>query len=235
MGEEILIVDDEPDVAGLLKHHLVRAGFSVKIANHGRAALRWIKKETPRLVVLDLRLPKISGLDICRLIKSDSLTRRIPVIMLSGQTDEVIRVLVFELGADDYVVKPFSPRELVLRIKAILRSGSANQDNLRVGDLVLDRSCHQVKIGDRVVKCTATEFKLLAILMEQQGRTQSRAGLRNEIWGSDAVIDIRAVDVQIGRLRKKLGSYECYIETVRGFGYRLRNAECGIVAVSGKQ
>ena len=224
--EKILIVEDEPDVADLLAHHLKAAGFSVEIANNGRTALNAVKNQAPTLVVLDLMLPEMSGLDLCRILKSDPRTSKIAIVMLSAKTEEIDRVLGFELGADDYVVKPFSPREFVLRIRAILRRRSQGDDELlRVGDLVLDRSRHEVKAGDRMIECTATEFKLLTILMEREGRVQDRDRLLSDVWGYDSVIDTRTVDTHMRRLRDKLGPLGCYIETVRGFGYRLASHE----------
>ena len=220
--EKILIVEDEPDVADLLAHHLKAAGFSVEIANNGRTALNAVKNQPPTLVVLDLMLPEMSGLDLCRILKSDPRTSKIAIVMLSAKIEEIDRVLGFELGADDYVVKPFSPREFVLRIRAILRRRSqGDEELLQVGDLVLDRSRHEVKAGDRVIECTATEFKLLMILMERQGRVQARDRLLSDVWGYDSVIDTRTVDTHMRRLRDKLGVFGKYIETVRGFGYRL--------------
>ena len=220
--EKILIVEDETDVADLLAHHLKGAGFSVEIANNGRTALSAVKNQPPSLVVLDLMLPEMSGLDLCRILKSDPRTSKIAVVMLSAKIEEIDRVLGFELGADDYVVKPFSPREFVLRIRAILRRRSqVDEELLRVGELVLDRSRHEVKAGDRVIECTATEFKLLMILMERQGRVQARDRLLSDVWGYDSIIDTRTVDTHMRRLRDKLGAFGKYIETVRGFGYRL--------------
>jgi len=220
--EKILIVEDETDVADLLAHHLKAAGFSVEIANNGRTALSAVKNQPPSLVVLDLMLPEMSGLDLCRILKSDPRTSKIAVVMLSAKIEEIDRVLGFELGADDYVVKPFSPREFVLRIRAILRRRSqVEEELLRVGELVLDRSRHEVKAGDRVIECTATEFKLLTILMERQGRVQARDRLLSDVWGYDSIIDTRTVDTHMRRLRDKLGVFGKYIETVRGFGYRL--------------
>jgi DNA-binding response OmpR family regulator len=227
MPEKILIVEDEVDVADLVAHHLRGAGFSVETVHNGRAALSLIKSQPPTLVVLDLMLPEISGLDLCRILKSDPKTNKIPVVMLSAKTDEIDRVLGFELGADDYVVKPFSPREFVLRIRAVLRRGSQEDEPelLRAGDLVLDRSRHEVRAADRVIDCTATEFKLLTILMERQGRVQDRDRLLSDVWGYDSVIDTRTVDTHMRRLRDKLGSHGRCIETVRGFGYRFASPE----------
>ena len=224
MSEKILIVEDEPDVADLLAYHLRQAGFAVDIAHSGPEALRLIKGRSPILIVLDLMLPGLSGLDLCRLIRSDPQSDHVPVVMLSARSEEIDRVLGFELGADGYVVKPFSPREFVLRIKAILRRRLANQnsdnDCLQAGDLTLDRSRHEVKVADRLVECTATEFKLLTILMERQGRVQGRDRLLSDVWGYDSLIDTRTVDTHMRRLRDKLGPYGRWIETVRGFGYR---------------
>jgi two-component system, OmpR family, phosphate regulon response regulator PhoB len=223
MLEKILIVEDEVDVADLVAHHLKGAGFSVETVHNGRVALNLIKSHPPTLVVLDLMLPELSGLDLCRIIKSDVRTNKIPIIMLSAKTEEIDRVLGFELGADDYVVKPFSPREFVLRIRAILRRGSPDDkpELLRAGDLVLDRSRHEVKAADRVIDCTATEFKLLTVLMERQGRVQDRDRLLSDVWGYESLIDTRTVDTHMRRLRDKLGSHGRCIETIRGFGYRL--------------
>jgi DNA-binding response OmpR family regulator len=223
MTEKILIVEDETDVADLLSHHLKSAGFSVETVYSGRAALQALKNQIPTLVVLDLMLPEISGLDLCRLIKSEPRTSKVPVVMLSARSEEIDRVLGFELGADDYVVKPFSPREFVLRIRAILRrrQQAEEQDLLTVGELVVDRSRHEVRAADKLIDCTATEFKLLTILMERQGRVQGRDRLLSDVWGYDSIIDTRTVDTHMRRLRDKLGVYGGYIETVRGFGYRL--------------
>jgi two-component system, OmpR family, phosphate regulon response regulator PhoB len=227
MTEKILIVEDEIDVAELLAHHLRAEGFSVDIVTNGRTALAAVKTQAPALIVLDLMLPEISGLDLCRMIKSNPGTSSVPIIMLSARIEEIDRVLGFELGADDYVVKPFSPRELVLRIRAILRRLSQDKEQvlLRVGELVLDRSRHEVKAAERVIDCTATEFKLLAILMERQGRVQERDRLLTDVWGYDSVIDTRTVDTHMRRLRDKLGAHGSYIETIRGFGYRLAPQE----------
>ena len=162
--------------------------FWSKSSITGELRLAAIKNQPPALIVLDLMLPEISGLDLCRMIKSNPGTKNVPIVMLSARIEEIDRVLGFELGADDYVVKPFSPRELVLRIRAILRRLSQDEGEalLRVGDLVLDRSRHEVKAADRVIDCTATEFKLLAILMERQGRVQERDRLLTDVWGYDS-------------------------------------------------
>jgi len=223
MTEKILIIEDETDVADLLSHHLKSAGFSVETAYTGCVAIQMLKNRVPTLVVLDLMLPEISGLDLCRMIKSDPRTSQVAVVMLLAKAEEIDRVLGFELGADDYVVKPFSPREFVLRIRAILRRRllAQDQDLLTVGDLMVDRLRHEVRAGGKVIECTATEFKLLSILMERHGRVQDRDRLLSDVWGYDSIIDTRTVDTHMRRLREKLGTYGSYIETIRGFGYRL--------------
>jgi DNA-binding response OmpR family regulator len=224
MSERILIVEDEADVAELVAHHLQKAGFSVDVVTDGLSALSAIKSNPPALIVLDLMLPQMSGLDLCRAVKADARTREIVVLILSARADEIDRVIGFELGADDYVIKPFSPRELVLRIRAIFRRRGSSRDDgerLKVGELTLDGSRHEVKAADRVVECTATEFKLLRILMERHGRVQGRDRLLSDVWGYDSMIDTRTVDTHMRRLRDKLGDCARYIETVRGFGYRL--------------
>ena len=226
MSERILIVEDEADVAELVAHHLGKAGFSVEVTADGLSALEMIRSNPPSLVVLDLMLPKMSGLDLCRAVKADVRTREVVVLILSARTDEIDRVIGFELGADDYVIKPFSPRELVLRIQAIFRRRGARGDDaerIKIGELTLDCSRHEVKAANRVIECTATEFKLLRILMERHGRVQGRDRLLSDVWGYDSMIDTRTVDTHMRRLRDKLGDCARYIETVRGFGYRLAN------------
>jgi two-component system phosphate regulon response regulator PhoB len=226
MSERILIVEDEADVAELVAHHLGKEGFSVEVTADGQSALEMIRSNPPSLVVLDLMLPKMSGLDLCRAVKADVRTREVVVLILSARTDEIDRVIGFELGADDYVIKPFSPRELVLRIRAIFRRRGARGDDaerIKVGELILDCSRHEVKAANRVIECTATEFKLLRILMERHGRVQGRDRLLSDVWGYDSMIDTRTVDTHMRRLRDKLGDCARYIETVRGFGYRLAN------------
>jgi len=226
MTNKILIVSEVSDDSGVLENRLLIAGFPVRRAQSGQAALRLIGRQLPALVVLD-RVPDMSGLELCRQLKSDPLTKRIAVVLLSAEAEEIDRILGFELGADDFVVRPFSPRELVLRIKAILRQTSHHRssDHLRVGDLVLDRLRREVKAANRLVRCTAIEFKLLGILMEREGRVQPRDQLLNDVWGYEAVIETRTVDSHMRRLRDKLGPHRRYIETIRGVGYRVRGEE----------
>jgi two-component system phosphate regulon response regulator PhoB len=169
-------------------------------------------------------LPKMSGLEVCKALKRESATSRIPIIMLTAKSDEVDRIVGLELGADDYVTKPFSPRELLLRIQSVLRrssTGGEKQERIKVGDIVLDHSRHEVLVKNEKIELTATEFRLLAILMERRGRVQTRDRLLNDVWGYESVIDTRTVDTHIRRLREKLGPVADYVETVRGVGYRM--------------
>src|SRR3954471_19564482 len=222
----ILIIEDEPDVVDLLTLHLRKAGgFSVSVATEGAAGLRLAREERPALIILDLMLPRMPGLEICKVLKTDPATQRIPIIMLTAKAEEIDRIVGLEFGADDYVTKPFSPRELVLRVNAILRRGqgeAGEEKRLTIGAITLDPSRHRVDVGGRSVRLTSVEFKLLSMLMRRQGRVQERDRLLNEVWGYESVIDTRTVDTHVRRLRKKLGKAANAIETVRGFGYRIR-------------
>jgi two-component system phosphate regulon response regulator PhoB len=173
-------------------------------------------------------LPTMPGLEICKLLKTDAATRQIPVLMLTAKAEEIDRIVGLEFGADDYVTKPFSPRELVLRVNAILRRGkgdATDERKLSIGAITLDPGRHQVDVGGKPVRLTSVEFKLLSMLMRRQGRVQDRDRLLNEVWGYESVIDTRTVDTHVRRLRKKLGKAADAIETVRGFGYRIREAK----------
>jgi len=222
--KKILVADDEPDVLNLVVLNLQRAGFDVIKAEDGEQALRLAREEIPALLVLDLMMPGFSGLEVTKQLKQTPQTARIPVVMLTAKADEVDRIVGLELGADDYVTKPFSPREIVLRVQSVLRrmdSVPAHADELEVGAIKVDRIRHQVHIEGKLAEFTATEFKLLTVLMERCGRLQSREVLLNDVWGYESVIDTRTVDTHIRRLREKLGSASDLIETVRGFGYRM--------------
>jgi len=222
---KILIVEDEPDVVDLLTLQLRKAGgFFVITAADGADGLKKARAESPALIVLDLMLPRISGLEVCKLLKTDSATRHIPIIMLTAKAEEVDRIVGLEFGADDYVTKPFSPREIILRIKAILRRGHNDgaEESLTRGLITLDPSRHRVLVSGKSVILTAVEFKLLNMLMKRPGRVQARDRLLNEVWGYESAIDTRTVDTHVRRLREKLGKAANAIETVRGFGYRLR-------------
>jgi DNA-binding response OmpR family regulator len=217
----VLVVDDEAQIRRLLRASFELEGFCVSEAANGMEAIRAASTSTADLIILDLALPDFDGAEVLQQLRAWS---RVPVIVLSVRSSEMEKVRLLELGADDYVVKPFSPRELVLRIRAIFRrrgSGKDDGERLKVGELILDCSRHEVKAANRRVECTATEFKLLRILMERHGRVQGRDRLLSDVWGYDSVIDTRTVDTHMRRLRDKLGDCARYIETVRGFGYRL--------------
>ncbi|MEI6715235.1 MAG: response regulator [Verrucomicrobiota bacterium] len=222
--KRILVADDEPDVLMLLNLNLQRAGFEVIKAEDGERALKLAREESPALVVLDLMMPGLSGLEVAKQLKAQPATARIPILMLTAKSDEVDRIVGLELGADDYVTKPFSPREIVLRVQSVLRRSEpaeAQVDELEVGPVKVDRVRHEVLVGGEVLDFTATEFKLLTVLMERRGRLQSRDVLLNDVWGYESAIDTRTVDTHIRRLREKLGAAADMIETVRGFGYRM--------------
>jgi len=228
MQHKILVVDDETDVIDMLVVNLRGAGFQVSTAEDGAAALAKARNDSPSLIILDLMLPGMSGLEICKVLKGDAATRHIPVIMLTAKGEEVDKVVGLELGADDYVTKPFSPRELILRINRSLRRGKdklPTLEKLTVGELVLDHARHEVLVKGETVDLTATEFRLLALLMERRGRVHGRDRLLNDVWGYESAIDTRTVDTHVRRLREKLGPLANYIETVRGVGYRISEDE----------
>ena len=225
-GETILVAEDEPDVQELVSLHLRNAGFVPVSAFNGPDAIRGARDHSPCLIVLDIMLAGMNGLEVCKLLKADPLTTRIPVIMLTAKSEEPDRIIGLELGADDYMTKPFSPRELVLRIKSVLRRASpapAKKDTipLRAGPVAIDRDRHEVLVRGKQIDLTATEFRLLTLLVERRGRVQSRDGLLNEVWGYESAIDTRTVDTHVRRLREKLGPGAECIETIRGFGYRV--------------
>lgn len=226
--KKILIVEDEPDVVEMLKRQLDRAGdYKTIVASDGDSGIREAREQAPSLVVLDLMLPRMSGLEVCRVLKSDPATRDIPIIMLTAKAEEVDRIVGLEFGADDYVTKPFSPRELVLRIGAILRRITAPrvEKKISAGDIVIDTERHDVRLAGKEVELTPVEFKLLSMLVQRRGRVQARDRLLNEVWGYEAAIDTRTVDTHVRRLREKLGKRGNLIETVRGFGYRFREID----------
>jgi len=225
-GERILVVDDEPDIVALVVYHLAKAKYKVSSATSGSDALALAKRERPALVVLDLMLPGMSGFDVLEQLRADANTASIAVLMLTARKEEPDRIRGLELGADDYLTKPFSPQELVLRVGAILRRVSANaagSDQLRVGPIVIDRSAHRVTVEGQEVELTPTEFKLLLTLAERRGRVQARSLLLETVWEAAPDIQTRTVDMHVQRLRTKLHPAGDLIETVRGFGYRLRS------------
>ena len=223
-GKTILIVEDERDVVDLLTFNLRKAGFTISTTTDGAAGLQKARAEKPAFIILDLMLPKMPGLEICKILKSDSATRQIPIMMLTAKAEEIDRILGLELGADDYVTKPFSPREVILRIKAILRraDSTVEDERLSAGAIVIDPARHEVFIAGKRVNLTSLEFKLLRTLMQRRGRVQTRDRLLNDVWGYESIIDTRTVDTHVRRLRRKLGKAANAIESVRGFGYRLR-------------
>ena len=224
-GKSILIIDDEQDVVDLLTLNLRRAGgFQISSASDGLSGLDKARDQKPALIILDLMLPGMSGLDVCKVLKSNSETRDIAVLMLTAKAEEIDRILGLEFGADDYVVKPFSPREVILRIGAILRRSDSptDQGEMVIDSIRIDPSRHRVWVEGKLVHLTSIEFKLLQTLVARRGRVQSRDRLLNEVWGYESMIDTRTVDTHIRRLRAKLGKSGDSVETVRSFGYRFR-------------
>jgi two-component system alkaline phosphatase synthesis response regulator PhoP len=230
MREKILIVDDEKDILKMLDYNLKKEGFRTILASDGEEALDAAVKEHPDLVLLDLMLPGMDGLEVCKALKKESKTASIPIIMLTAKTQESDKVVGLELGADDYVTKPFSPRELIARVKAVLRRAREKEkapEVLRVGDLAIDFAKIMVSVKNKPVTLTAKEFELLTTLVKAKGRVLSRDYLLDTIWGFDHAVEIqtRTVDVHIRTLRKKLKSASRYIVTVKNYGYRFETEE----------
>jgi len=225
----ILVVDDEPDITALVAYHLARAGFRVKTAATGLEALDAARAEPPDLVVLDLMLPGRSGLDVLAELRRREETRDVGVILLTARREEVDRIKGLAEGADDYLTKPFSPDELVLRVKAVLRRLSAPAHSsgavVKVGPIVVDRAALTVTVDGVPAELTPIEYRLLLTLVERQGRVQSRPHLLETVWQAQPDLQTRTVDMHVNRLRAKLGAAGDLIETVRGFGYRLREPE----------
>ena len=221
---KILVIEDEPDIRRNLEYNISREGFNVITAGSLSEAEEVINSNSLSLILLDLMLPDGSGLDLCKKFKSNSKTDSIPIIILTAKDDEVDKVVGFELGADDYVTKPFSVRELVLRIKAILKRGQTKKEVVEVerqfGDLKIDIESHEVFVDSVQIDLTALEFKLLNQLVETRGRVQSRDQLLQDVWGYSAEVTTRTVDTHIKRLRNKLGSMGKYVQTIRGVGYK---------------
>jgi phosphate regulon transcriptional regulator PhoB len=225
MSADVLVVEDEPDIRGLIVHHLERDGFECRTAVSGVDALASVRAAAPDLVVLDVMLPGIDGLEVCRRLRADPASSAVPIIMLTAKAHEVDRVVGLELGADDYVVKPFSPKELVARVRAVLRRARPVEDGgrpLAAGGVVLDVARHQVTVAGEPVALTPKEFELLHALMESAGRVLSRAHLLNRVWGYSRAdeIESRTVDVHVRRLRARLGVAGTRIATVKTIGYR---------------
>ncbi|MFH1036004.1 MAG: response regulator transcription factor [Pseudomonadota bacterium] len=224
----VLVVEDERDILDLVDFHLRQAGYQVLKAPDGLQGLRLAQEQRPDLLVLDLMLPGLDGKELCRRLKQSEATRAIPVLMLTALASETDRIIGFEIGADDYLTKPFSPRELVLRVQAILRrlgEPESGQPLLRLGGLSIDLDRHAVEVDGQAVELTATEFRLLHRLASQVGRVQTREALLEQVWGYAYQGYARTVDTHIRRLRGKLGSMSEQVETVRGIGYRWREEE----------
>lgn len=234
--QKILVVEDEKDIRDLVELHLKKAGFETSLARDGEEAFRKVRDFQPDLLVLDLMLPEMDGKELAKILKAREETKEIPIVMLTAKTEEIDRVIGFELGADDYISKPFSPRELVLRVKAVLKRTGQKQTvgagfsrlegaataPLRIGDLIIDESDFEVRIKGRPIELTKIEFSLLAELVKAKGRLQTREVLLEKVWGFDSYGDSRTIDTHLSRLRQKLGKLGERIETIRGVGYRFQ-------------
>ena len=228
----ILIIEDERDLQKVLEFNLAQAGHEVVTATHGRVGLQLARERQPEIIVLDLMLPDLPGTEVCKALRKDPATAGVLVLMLTAKGEEVDRIVGFEIGADDYVVKPFSVRELLLRIDALLRRGKdrvRNDQPIEFGCLRIDREAHRVWVEGQEIELTALEFKLLLTLLERKNRVQSRGSLLSDVWGIEADITTRTVDTHVKRLREKLGAAGDYVETVRGVGYRFAERPEGTV------
>jgi two-component system phosphate regulon response regulator PhoB len=224
MSQKILIIEDEPDIRKTLEYNITREGYEVISASSLSEGRQKLESDSFTLLLLDLMLPDGSGLDLFRELKQDKSLSTMPVIILTAKDDEVDKVVGFELGADDYVTKPFSVRELILRVKAVLKRGERKSDNMEVqrqfGELKIDVDSHEVFVNDDHVSLTALEFKLLRQLVDRRGRVQSRDQLLSDVWGYSSDVTTRTVDTHIKRLREKLGDMGKYVQTIRGVGYK---------------
>ena len=231
MRERVLVVEDEPDVRTLLRTNLRAAGFDVLEATSGAEGLAIAKSELPTVIILDLMVPEMSGAEVCRALRKHPPTSRIPILMLTAKAAEEDKVAGFEVGADDYVTKPFSPRELILRVRAVARrkpdQGASKPIPARAGLITMDRAEMTATISGKKLSLTSTEFRLLELLVRRAGRIQSRDVLLSEVWGYQANLDTRTVDTHVRRLRNKMGRAGRLVETVRGGGYRLNTTEGG--------
>lgn len=227
-AERILIIEDDTRISRLVKYNLEKSGYDVSIVMSGEEAFEVLDKEQVDLIILDIMLPKMDGFEVCRNIKQEPKYKNIPIVMLTAKGEEVDRIVGLELGADDYIVKPFSPRELVLRVRAILRRGKpeeAKKDILTAGILNVDIPRHEVTVGEKEIRLTPIEFRLLVTLMERRGRVQTRDRLLSDVWDIHAEIYTRTVDTHIKRLREKLGKAGKFIETITGLGYRFKQED----------
>jgi two-component system, OmpR family, phosphate regulon response regulator PhoB len=225
MAKKILVVDDEADVTELVSYHLKTKGYEVMTANNPNNSLSLARTFLPDLVILDVMMPDLNGIQICRLLRADPQLKNVPVVFLTAKAEEADRVQGLETGADDYICKPFSTKELILRVQSILRRVSENADDpvkkLQAGEIAIDIERHEATIAGKLIELTATEFKLLRLLMERRGRVQTREHLLLNVWNYETEIETRTVDTHVRRLREKLGAEADWIETIRGVGYRL--------------
>ena len=222
MKRTILVADDDSDLLKLLSTMLGQEGFRVLTANNGDVAIKKVKAELPHLMVLDVQMPLKNGLEVCKVLKQDEQTRNIPIIMLTGKADEIDRVVGLELGAEDYIIKPFSVREMILRVNKLLRrtyGTEINSECYKLGILSVDSSKHEVKVQGEIIDLTLTEFKILICLIKNPGQVKTRETLLNEVWGFKEEVFSRTVDTHIQRLRTKLQDADKYIKTIRGVGY----------------
>jgi len=225
----ILIVEDDPHISKLVKYNFERAGFLCIVTVTGEDALDILDKTPVDLIILDIMLPKMDGLETCRLIKHDQRFSAVPVMILTAKGEEVDRIVGLELGADDYIVKPFSPRELVLRVKAVLRRGQQKKEKIKdilsAGDIVVDIPRHKVTAHKKEIELSPMEFKLLSVLIDRKGRVQSRDQLLADVWGLSSEVTTRTIDTHVKLLRQKLGKAGDSIQTVRGIGYKIDDEE----------
>ena len=228
MKERILIVEDDKHISKLVKFNLEKAGYECTVAATGEKALEVLNDQPVDLIILDIMLPGMDGFGICRAIKEKEKLKNLPIIMLTAKGEEVDRIVGLELGADDYIVKPFSPRELVLRVKAILKRGKSEEskkDILAARDITVDIPKHKVTVKGKAIDLTQMEFKLLVTLMERRSRVQTRERLLSDVWDMDTGVDTRTIDTHVKRLREKLGKSGSLIETVRGLGYKFKEED----------
>lgn len=230
MSKVIAIVDDEEDIVDLVSHHLKREGFRVKEFHNGREFLSYIESVVPDLVLLDIMLPGIDGIDICRILKNKNKTSNLPIIMLTAKGTEADIVVGLEMGADDYIVKPFSPRELTARVKSLLRRADPKEleeNIIKVGPITINTERYEVKVDSENIELTTTEFKILEVLAEGRGRVYTRDQLikKKRLWGDDKLVYDRTIDVHIKNLREKLGDAGNMIKTIRSIGYKLEDQE----------
>lgn len=225
MSKKILIVEDDASISRLIEYNLEKAGYKPKVCDNGEKALEVILRNQYDMILLDIMLPGIDGLEVCRKIRQSSSNKNIPIIMVTAKGEEIDKIVGFELGVDDYMVKPFSPRELILRVKAIFKRTTENieeKELLQIGKITIDIPKHIVTVEEQEIDLTPMEFNLLYTLMSRKGRVQSRDRLLSDVWDIAADVNTRTIDTHIKRLRKKLGSAGDYVETIRGMGYKLK-------------